>query len=280
MPIECPIQFNPLPDFDFNEIDRQVMACAYAAQNALGRLCEEQVYENDIAGSLREQGIREVKTQVPITVSIRDFVKVYRLDLVVSGMVYELKTAERLIPAHDAQVFNYAALLDLDRIKLLNFGRPTVEGRLRRCPFANMDRRRVSIDQTRWKPLSKCCKTLAIRAEECIREWGGFIDHRLIEEALVFFQGGAESCVQRLPITRSDRHLGTQRILMHAPELAFSVTAMGPENAAYESQLRRLLRLLPLRGWQWINIHHTNLRLVTLEQQRDFRLGAGNMAIS
>ena len=132
MPIHCDLRIPRLSAAEFDATDKAVMTCAYEAQNKLGRLCEERVYENDLAARLRAAGFRDVHTQVGVTVSFRDFTKVYRLDLAVNGMVYELKAVDDLAPSHDAQAFHYAALLEMDRIKLLNFGSERVQGRLRR----------------------------------------------------------------------------------------------------------------------------------------------------
>jgi GxxExxY protein len=255
-----------MTDAEFADIDACVMACAYAAQNKLGRLCEERVYENDVAARLRAEGLDDIHTQVPLAASHRGFKKVYRLDLVVRGMVYELKVADGFTAAHDAQAYHYAAMLGLDRIKLLNFGAASVEGRLRRCPFARIDRRQVTLDRTRWKLVSERCQPLASDAEACFRDWGGFLDARLFDEALTWFRGGEEACVRRLPVTREGLPLGHHRTAMHVDGVAFSVTSLGDDTSAHEGQLRRLLQLLPLHAWQWVNIHHTEMRLVTLER--------------
>jgi hypothetical protein len=57
MPIlhNAPVRF--LTDAQFDELDEVVMRCAYASQNKLGRLCEEAVYENDLAARLRAEGL-------------------------------------------------------------------------------------------------------------------------------------------------------------------------------------------------------------------------------
>jgi GxxExxY protein len=266
MPIQCDLSIPCLSDDEFEVIDKAVMTCAYAAQNKLGRLCEERVYENDLAARLRSLGFGDVHTQVGVAVSFRDFTKVYRLDLVVQGMVYELKAVDALASNHDAQVFHYAALLNMDRIKLLNFGGPHIQGRLRRCPFGTLDRMRVNVDRSRWAPLSKRCEMLAADAEACLHEWGGFLDTRLFEEALIAFNGGELGCVQRLPVVRNGLALGHHRTALHAEEVGFVVTAMGNDTAGHEEQLRALLGVLPVRGWQWINVHHDQMRLVTVRK--------------
>ena len=116
---------------EFDERDAIVMRCAYAAQNALGRLCDERVYENDLARRLRAEGFACVHTQVPVTVTHDGFAKEYRLDLVADDALYELKTTSAFAPDHQTQALHYAMLLDINHTKLLNFRPEKVLGRLR-----------------------------------------------------------------------------------------------------------------------------------------------------
>lgn len=164
----------------------------------------------------------------------------------------------------EAQVCHYAALLDSDRIKLLNFGAESMEGLFRRCPFRRINRRNVTVDYSRWLPVSERCQALVSDAEACLRDWGGFLDASLFEEALCWFNGGESECIQRLPVTRDGIKLGSHRVAMHTDDVAFLVTSFGNGLTSYENELRRLLDLLPIRAWQWMNIHHAEMRFVTL----------------
>lgn len=264
MPIICKLLDGVRIKSGFDSTDQVVMGCAYATHNLLGRLCDEAAYETDLAARLRAEGAIQVDTQVAVTASYREFSKTYRLDLVVNGFVYELKTVAFLSPVHDAQVYHYAALMDTDRIKLLNFGAHRVEGLLRRSPFETVDRRKVTIGRNRWQPLSDGCLKLAEEAEGCFRDWGGFLDARLFEEALAFFRGGEPQCLQKLPVTRNNLHLGYHKALMHSGNIGFLVTSLSDDVSFHEKHLRSLLSVLPLRAWQWINIHHATMRMVTL----------------
>ena len=97
MPIYCPLDIRNLSNDEFKERDRWIMRCAFDTQNALGRLCEERVYEQDIARRLRAIGFRSVETQVPIVVSHGNFSKTLRVDLIADDAVYELKCVAALI---------------------------------------------------------------------------------------------------------------------------------------------------------------------------------------
>jgi hypothetical protein len=113
-------------------------------------------------------------------------------------------------------------------------------------------------------PLSEQCQRLADDVTACFREWGGFLDARLFNEALSSFNGGEAKCVRRLRVARGNLDLGHHTVQMHSENCGFIVTSMSEDTAAQESHLSRLLQLLPLRGWQWINIHHNQMRLVSI----------------
>jgi GxxExxY protein len=268
MPIHCPITLNPVSDTDFDTIDRLVMAASYASQNHLGRLCDERVYENDVAARLLDGGSMGVCTHVPVTVTHHTFIKTYWLDLVAEQMIYEFKSAAVLAPAHEAQAIHYAALADSNRVKLINFGAPKVSGRLLRTPFPQVNRRRITVVRDRWQPLSNECASLIERLIALLEDWGAFLEGQLYTEALVHFFGGESQCDHRLPVSRDGIKLGTHRQPCHAQDAGFVVTALGKEAAAYEEQLRRLLACLPLQGIQWLNMNHAELQVVTLLNKR------------
>jgi GxxExxY protein len=265
MPIEFPNVFRAVSDAEFEVIDYRVMCCAFASQNELGRLCEERVYENDLAARLRAQGMAEVHTQLPVIVSHNNFRKMYRLDVVANGVLYELKAVSALTVAHEAQGINYSAMLGLDRFKLINFGSASVDGRLKRCPFLDFDRRNIVISRDSWTPISRSCEILIRDAESCLRDWGGFLEASLYNEALVFLNGGEDLCVRRLPVTRDGVQLGNHSLNLIEDDIAFEVTALA-DVSAYEKQLSRLMQLLPIRAWQLINIYHSKMTVVTLKK--------------
>ncbi len=254
----------PISDAAFAEIDRAVMGCAFASQNVLGRLCDEHIYETDLAARLRAEGFTDVHTQAPVTVAHNTFSKTYRLDVVVNQMVYELKAAAGFAPEHDAQAIHYAALLAIDRVKLLNFRTPKVVGKLTRSPFARLDRTQVRSVEARWQPLSDRCEGLKQQMLALLADWGAFLEAQLYEEGLVHFHGGESACTHRAPVVRSGIELGTHQVQCHADRVAFVVTALSDSPSAFEQHLRRLMNFTPLRGVQWMNLNHAEIEFVTL----------------
>jgi GxxExxY protein len=113
MPIHCAVEIPVLTVEQFKVGDYRIMGHVFACQNELGRLCDEGVYETDVAARLRGDGFRNVYTQEPITVTHGDFSKPYFLDLLVDGGLYELKSVSALCGEHQAQLLNYMLLLGL-----------------------------------------------------------------------------------------------------------------------------------------------------------------------
>jgi GxxExxY protein len=114
MPVRCDSAFRGASLNEFEKIDYVVMGCAYSIQNELGRLCDESIYQNDLVQRLFATGIRDVQTEVPLTVTYNGFCKMYYLDLVVEGIgLYELKAVGALAGAHEAQLISgYSSGID------------------------------------------------------------------------------------------------------------------------------------------------------------------------
>ena len=103
---------------------------AYDLHVYLGIGYLEKVYENGLAHRLSNAGY-SVKTQVPIKVRDQDgyILGDYIADLVVDGIVIELKSAEHLSPAHIAQAINYLVATKTPYGMIINFGAFKFESR-------------------------------------------------------------------------------------------------------------------------------------------------------
>ena len=273
MPIASLITVHNLAREEFDERDAVVMRCAYASQNALGRLCDERVYENDLALRLRADGFKNVHTQVPVILSHGSFRKEYRFDLLADDALYELKTVAAFAPQHEAQVLHYAMLMAVSHAKLLNFRSPRVQGRLRFNALTSEARRMLSWETSGWHELSPDCATLKARVRDLLADWGAFLECRAYEEALIHLCGGEAACVRRVPIARDGVELGTHSVPCFGEGVFFVVTALSSDLVAQRSHLQRLLNLTPMRGVQWVNLSHATIQFVTLERSGN-RMGA------
>lgn len=265
MPITSPIVIRNLTQAEFDERDAVVMRCAYAAQNALGRLCDERVYENDLARRLRAEGFKTVHTQVPVNVAHDGFAKEYRLDLVADEALYELKTVSALAPPHEAQALHYAMLTDVNHVKLLNFRPDRVQGQLKFNTFLDAKRRRITWDGAGWVSLSPQCEALQQRVRALVEDWGAGLEVKLYEEALVHFCGGEARCARRIPVALAGVELGSHPVLMHGEDVSFLATAFTAGIEGQRSHIKRLLALIRLRGIQWINFNHTIIQMQTMQ---------------
>jgi GxxExxY protein len=263
VPIEVRRTIRNLTPSEFDEVDRLVMPLAYAAQNALGRLWDESVYESELAGLLEAAGVPEVHRQVPLIVRHDTFEKVYRLDLVVCHAIYELKAVQELASEHDAQVFHYAMLVEVNHIKLLNFRPPKVRGLLRYNAVLGRARRAPRWHDREWNPITPRCHDLRQRLGELLADWGTHLSPRLYAEALVVFCGGEVACVQRVPVMHNGRRLGSHHLASHTEGLAFLVTAF-PDPERQTRHIEHLRRLTGRHAIQWMNLDRDNIQLVTV----------------
>ena len=103
---------------------------AYELHVYLGTGYLEKVYENGLAHRLSKAGFN-VQTQVPITVYDEDGYVLgdYIVDMLVDGIVIELKAVSALQNVHIAQTINYLSAMKIDYGMLINFGSFKFEAR-------------------------------------------------------------------------------------------------------------------------------------------------------
>ena len=107
-----------------NEIGTVIVDCAIHLHQALGPGLLETVYEVTLARQLEKRGL-SVQRQVAVPIEFEDdqFEEGFRADLVVEGkVIVELKSVERVNPAHKKQLLTYLRLTGLKLGYLLNFG--------------------------------------------------------------------------------------------------------------------------------------------------------------
>src|SRR5215470_9063722 len=104
-------------------LTRQIIAAFYEVYNTLGFGFLEKVYENALCIELRKMGLNLARQQ-PVKVyydgeSIGDYVA----DVIVNyKVILELKVADAIHPAHEAQLMNYLRATEIEIGLLFNFG--------------------------------------------------------------------------------------------------------------------------------------------------------------
>lgn len=262
MPIHCALDIECLSTEQFRSLDYNVMGHAFASQNRISRLADEQAYRSDLALRLNSAGMLS-KEESPIELTHKTFSKTLKLDLVVScKAVYELKTVSALNSNHVAQVLTYLYLLDLPRGKLINFRSATVESQFVNAPIPREQRCGFTVSDEGFRGGD----TLSRLVVDLVRDWGTSLSVSLYHQALVQLLGGQESVQRMLPLTRDGQHLANQRLHLVDNHAAFEVTAFAQRDSSYADQLQRLLNMSPLRCFHWFNIGPHCLTFSTIER--------------
>lgn len=110
------------------ELSYKIVGIAYKVRDELGYGFLEKVYENALAISLRESGLNAVQ-QAPLNVLFHgQIVGVFYPDILVEKrIILEIKSCERIIKEHKAQILNYLKTTGLKLGIILNFGKQGVE---------------------------------------------------------------------------------------------------------------------------------------------------------
>lgn len=267
MPINCPVDFLPIDDEHFQEIDSVVMQQAYLCQNELGHLCDEKHYERKLAVRLLSHGLNIVATQVPVEVVFEKFSKTYRLDLVANRMIYELKTVECFTPAHEAQCIHYSILTGATLVKLINFRSPSVKGLLKRASQAALSKESSPAELDRWFPHSKKCENLLQYLQDFVAEFGPSLNRSLYSQLLTHYCGGEFRCIRHIALTSDGIELGKQKFCCHEDEHAFIISTLSRGIDQYELSLRKRLALTSLRSLHWFNLAGGRLTAVTIRNR-------------
>ncbi len=118
-----------------NEIGTLVIEAAIAVHRELGPGLLETVYEAVLARELADRGLK-LERQVPVPISYKgiQFDEGFRADIIVENkVILELKSVERVIPAHKKQVQTYLRLTGCKLGYLLNFGAEVMKAGITRC---------------------------------------------------------------------------------------------------------------------------------------------------
>ena len=119
---------------DNDVLTEKVIGLAIEVHRQLGPGLLESAYEECLCLELKEAGFA-FRRQVPLPVTYKS-VRLdcgYRIDIVINGqLIVELKTVERLMPIHDAQLLTYMKLSGIRTGLLLNFNSAVLKDGIRR----------------------------------------------------------------------------------------------------------------------------------------------------
>lgn len=119
---------------ELDEITGAVVTEAIEIHRNLGSGVFESVYEVVLAHALHRRGLRiDRQRSVDFVYNGIAFKEGFRIDLLVEDcVIVEIKSLDRLTPAHGKQLLTYLRLMNLRVGLLLNFGAETMIGGLKR----------------------------------------------------------------------------------------------------------------------------------------------------
>jgi len=118
----------PVASQNLNILTHDVIGSAIEVHRCIGPGLLESIYLECLCHELRMRNI-VFDREVPLPLRYKGLVldHSYRLDLLVAGcIVVELKSVEKLLPIHEAQLLSYLKLKHLPLGLLLNFNVPTL----------------------------------------------------------------------------------------------------------------------------------------------------------
>jgi GxxExxY protein len=106
-----------------DELSGEVIGAAIEIHRALGPGLLESAYEECLCHELQLRNLRfERQVALPVHYKTVRLDCGYRLDVVVENrLIIELKTVEKLLPIHDAQLLTYLKMTGLKTGLLINF---------------------------------------------------------------------------------------------------------------------------------------------------------------
>jgi GxxExxY protein len=117
-----------------NALSREVIGAAIEVHKALGAGLLESAYEECLCQELKLRGIPfERQVDLPIEYKGMKLSAGYRMDVVVDGLVVlELKSIEKILPIHEAQLLTYLRMSKTWLGLLINFNVPVLKEGIRR----------------------------------------------------------------------------------------------------------------------------------------------------
>ncbi len=123
--------YPPHPD---NELSERVIGLAIEVHRYLGPGLLESAYEECLCYELRTAGLPfERQRQLPVRYKEIRLDVAYRIDLVIDRrLIVEIKTVDRLLPVHEAQLITYLRLSGVRVGLLMNFNCAVLKDGLQR----------------------------------------------------------------------------------------------------------------------------------------------------
>ena len=129
------------PTFQDQELTREIIGSAIQVHKYLGPGLLETAYQWCLEIEFKEKGwVYQREQVVPLVYKNRKLDCGFRLDFLIEDkVILELKSVEKLLPIHEAQLLTYLRLLNKQVGLLINFNEPVLKRGIRRCVLGAKD---------------------------------------------------------------------------------------------------------------------------------------------
>ena len=119
---------------EFGGLSNKIIGCVIEVHKNLGPGLLESTYERCLAHELNANGLKyETQKEIPIDYKGIKLDAGYRIDIIVEdNVILELKSAEKILPIHEAQILTYMKLAKVHTGLLINFNVLKVKDGLKR----------------------------------------------------------------------------------------------------------------------------------------------------
>ena len=114
---------------DYDELTGKVIGCAIEVHRNLGPGLLESAYERCLSYELSANNIHHyVQKELPIKYKCIDLDCGYRSDLLINDkLIVEIKSVEKILTIHEAQLLTYMKLTEVSTGLLINFNVPLLK---------------------------------------------------------------------------------------------------------------------------------------------------------
>ena len=124
---------------DYDPLTYRIIGAAIEVHRLLGPGLLESTYEECLCTELSLLDIPfERQIRLPIVYKSVTLLRAYKLDLLIDkAVIVELKTVDKILPIHEAQLLTYLRLSGLQRALLFNFNSVPLKSGIRRLDKTN-----------------------------------------------------------------------------------------------------------------------------------------------
>jgi GxxExxY protein len=119
---------------DYDELSGKVIGCAIEVHRNLGPGLLESAYERCFSFELLANNIHHsVQKELPVKYKNIALDCEYKIDLLIEDkLIVELKSVEKILPIHEAQILTYMKLANISTGLLINFNVPLLKEGIKR----------------------------------------------------------------------------------------------------------------------------------------------------